>query len=164
MGGTTILADSVVGFSDTQNKCDWSYGFLPNGAEPFTLLSVFTGVASWEEATSRPPWTVIFSDRQHSTTAPAHWSDRRWTSPGAGTISIQGHLAKTDPCCGDGTIGRIRVGGNEIWSASVAFNDTTGVDFALSATVLVGTTVDFILDPKSNESADTTAFTAVITK
>jgi len=34
----------------------------------------------------------------------------------------------------------------------------------LSATVLVGTTVDFILDPKSNESADTTAFTAVITK
>jgi len=158
-----MLADSVGGFSDTQNKCGWSYGYLPSGAEPFTLLSVFTG-ASWEEATSRPPWTVIFSDRQHSTAGPAHWSDRRWMSPGAGTISIQGHLAKTDPCCGDGTIGRIRVGGNEIWSADLAFNDTTGVNFTLSATVLVGTTVDFILDPKSNESADTTAFTAVITK
>jgi len=155
----TTLADSVVGFSDTQSKCGWSYGYLSSGAEPFTLLSVFTG-ASWEEASTRPPFTVIFVDRQHSDVV--HWSDRRWTSTFAGTISIQGHLAKSDPSSGDGTIGRIRVDGNEIWSADIAFNDVAGVDFALNAPVQIGSIVDFILDPKSNIAADTTTFKAVI--
>jgi hypothetical protein len=171
----TVLADSVLGFSGTQGRCGWSFGYLPLGLEPFTLLMVYgtTDVYSptdgqtptWETSTSHPPWLAITSTSQHPNSVPLAWIDRRWTSGVSGSIAIRGHVAKVEAgASGDGIRASIRVAGAQIWQASIAFNDTRGQDFSLNADVEVGTTLDFIVDPGPTDGHDTTTFTAVISR
>jgi len=166
--GRTMVADSVLGFSATQGQCGWSYGYLPAGAEPFTVVTIFTTsqypTPVWEESTTHPPWIVTFASAQHPNETPLQWNDRRWTSAVPGTVFIQGHLAKSDPTGGDGIVGHIRVADVEIWSATIAYDDTVGVTFNLSADVQVGTPIDFLVDPKTTDLYDTTTLTAVISR
>ena len=128
-----MLADSVRGFSGTQGRCGWSFGYLPEGAEPFTLLTTFIsdGASAWTASTTRPPWFSITSAEQHPNQLPLGWIDRRWTSATSGPIIIQGHVAKADGgATGDGVRASIQVGGTEIWSKSLAASDTHGHDFS----------------------------------
>jgi hypothetical protein len=90
------------------------------------------------------------------------WNDRRWTSTGFGAVSIQGRLAKADTGGGDGITAHIRVAGVEIYSAPIAYNDTTGVTFNLTADIQLGTTIDFLIAPNTTDLFDTTTLTAVI--
>jgi hypothetical protein len=113
---------------------------------------------------SHPPWVIFSPAVQHPSDNPSQWPDRRWTSTVAGTVSIQGHVAKAAVGGGDGTIARIWVAGVEIWNATLAFNDAIGTDFDLSAEVQVGTTVDFLVDPNTNALFDSTTLTAVISR
>jgi len=170
-----ILADSVIGFSGKQGGCGWSFGYLPLGLEPFTLLVVYdtTDVYSptvgqtptWEASTSRPPWLAITSASQHPNSDPLAWIDRRWTSGVSGSIAIRGHVAKVDAgASGDGVRASIQVAGAQIWQASIAFNDTHGQDFSLNVDVEVGAMLDFIVDPELTDGHDTTTFTAVISR
>src|SRR5262249_4095015 len=48
----------------------------------------------------------------------------------------------------------------EVYVQDLAFNNTTGVDYSVTVNVSVGSTVDFAIDPKSNEAFDSTTFTA----
>ncbi len=167
-GGAAVVADSVAGFSDKQGQCGWSYGYLPAGAEPFTAITVYTSTQYptpvWEEAIPHPPWIVTFASAQHPNATPMQWNDRRWTSTGSGAVSIQGHLAKADTGGGDGITAHIRVAGVELWSAPIAYNDTTGVTFNLTADVQLGTTIDFLIAPNTTDLFDTTTLTAVISE
>lgn len=71
----------------------------------------------------------------------------------------RGHLAKAvrrldspDPSdCGDGVIGAVYVDGQLKWSASVAADDTQGIDYRLQTDVSVGSNVDFVIDPRAND-------------
>jgi len=164
--GATVVADSVYGFSGTQGQCGWSYGYLPDGAEPFTALTIYVaGTESiWEESTSHPPWIVTYATAQHPNLTPLQWNDRRWTSTVAGTVYLKGQLAKSDTRGGDGITGHIRVAGTEVWHATIAYNDTVGATFLLSADVQLGTTIDFLVDPNADIGFDTTTFTVVISQ
>jgi hypothetical protein len=172
--GKTTIADSVAGFSATQGKCGWSYGYLPSGAEPFTVLTIWDTTSFvrptlpngsvWRESSSTPPWLVTYDTAQSPNESPLQWNDRRWTSTVSGTIAISGHMAKADTGGGDGVTGRITVDGSQAWSASIAYNDSTGVDFNLLASVSVGSRVDFTIDPQSSDLYDTTYMTVIIAR
>jgi hypothetical protein len=162
-----VVADSVRGFSDTQGKCGWSFGYLPQGVEPFTLLPVYVPTEEsspgWAASASRPPWLNITSTEQHPNSAPPAWIDRRWTSTVRGRIAVRGHVAKADAgATGDGVVASMRLAGAEVWREQVAFDDTHGVDFALTGEVEVGTNIDFIVAPGLTDGHDTTTFTAVL--
>jgi hypothetical protein len=90
--------------------------------------------------------------------------DRRWTSTVSGSIAMRGHVARVDVAGGDGVVASIRVAGAEVWSKQLAFDDTEGEDFELTSEVEVGTTLDFIVAPGSNEAYDWTTFTAKISR
>ena len=167
-GDLVLLADSANGFSAQQGGCGWSFGYLPYAAEPFTPLTIYTttdySTPAWEETTIHPPWTVTFATSQHPNEAPLQWNDRRWKSTWSGTVFIRGQVAKTAATvyAGDGIVAHIRVGGGELWSATVAFDDTVGTTFNLTATVDVGTPVDFLVDPRGNDFSDSTTLTALV--
>jgi hypothetical protein len=165
----TILADSVQGFSATQGKCGWSFGYLPLGLEPFTLLPLYDAAGeagpAWTVSTSHPPWLAITSTAQHPRTPPLALVDRRWTSTVSGSIAMRGHVARADAVAsGDGVVASIRVAGAEVWRKQLAFNDTEGEDFELTSEVEIGTTLDFIVAPGGNEAYDRTTFTAKISR
>jgi hypothetical protein len=64
-------------------------------------------------------------------------------------------LADTHPCCDNGVRGAIFIDGIDVWSASIADGGST--NFSFGASVARGSTVDFVLDPNGNDSADTSA-------
>lgn len=164
--GGVVIADSVAGFSSVQGGCGWSYGSLPLGAEPFTEMAIYTTTYGpdpvWEESVSHPPWLLVSPTGQHPSATPLQWADRRWTSPVAGTIAIDGHMAKSDPGGGDGVIGHLNVDDVQLWTATIAYNDMVGVGFHVSATVHVGSTVDLLVDPNANDGWDSTYLVAII--
>lgn len=167
--GATAVADSVKGFSGTQGQCGWSYGYLAAGAEPFIALTVYSTTQDypspiWQESKSHPPWVLVYPDSQHPNGSPAQWTDRRWTSTVAGSVSIRGHVVKNNEVGGDGITAYVRVAGVDLWNATIAYNDTIGKDFDLSADVQVGTTIEFLVDAKANDLYDTTLLTAVISQ
>jgi hypothetical protein len=152
--------------------CGWSYGYLPSGAEPFTLLTIYNPTEFvrtivpngpvWEESMSHPPWLITFNSAAHPNASPSQWNDRRWTSTVKGTVAIGGHLGKIDSSGGDGVVGHIRIDGTDVWSATIPYDDATGVDFSVTAPVIIGTKVDFLVDPLTSDLYDTTTLTAVI--
>lgn len=168
---STVLADSARGFSGTQGACGWSYGYLPNGGRgAFTPMKVWTGT-NWQYSAALD-WRNGNTYAHHYATGghphgsnPLQWIDRRWTSAFAGSIWLTGKLKKDNTTCGDGVVGRIKVGGTEIWKATVNAKDGTGVTFDLKATVAVGTPVDFILDPRRyDQNCDASTFAAIISR
>lgn len=165
----TILADSVQGFSATQGKCGWSFGYLPLGLEPFTLLPLYDAAGeagpAWTVSTTHPPWLAITSTEQHPRIPPLALVDRRWTSTVSGSIAMRGHVARAATVAGgDGIVASIRVAGVEVWRKQLAFDDTAGENFELTSEVEVGTTLDFIVAPGDNEAYDATTFTAKISR
>lgn len=166
-----VVADSVRGFSATQGHCGWSFGYLPEGSAPFNLLPIYSSTPDpsvwpspvWLASPSQPPWLMISDTGQHPNQEPLMWSDRRWVSSKAGTITIRGRVAKSDTgVTGDGIGASIQIAGKEAWRTRLATDDAVGQDFSLDAEVEVGSTVDFIVDPLASDAHDTTAFTAVI--
>jgi hypothetical protein len=167
--GLDIIADSERGFAGIQGQCGWSYGYLPGGTEPFTLLTIFDTTESeapvWQLSKTHPPWLAILAGTQHPSFTPVGWVVRRWTSSVEGAITIRGHVAMTDPSVtGDGIVASVRVAGEERWQLPLGANDAMGKDFDLSAEVEVGTILDFIVAPGRGDGHDTTAFTVTISR
>jgi hypothetical protein len=162
------LADSATGFSATQGHCGWSYGYLLGGVEPFIPLIIYNttlfSTPAWVQSVPQPPWLATFATLQHPNHSPEEWNDRRWTSTVAGTVSIRGHVAKSDPAGGDGITAHIRVADVDIWKTMIAYGDLDGKTFDVSATVQVGTTVDFLVEAGGTDDHDTTTLTAVISR
>jgi hypothetical protein len=157
----SLLADSREGFSDVQGQCGWTYGYLPSGAEPFTLLSHFIASPTpmWRVSTSTPPWSTIYREKQHPNQVPLQWIARRWTSPVRGALSVKGHAAKADSG-GNGVTALVRVDGVTVWEERV--DDSVARDFALQVDAVVGTTIDLIIAPRGGDAHDSTELTAFI--
>jgi len=164
-----VIADSERGFSGTQGKCGWTYGYLPSGDEPFTLLATYDAsdpaTPLWEVSEKRPPWLAISARRQHPNLIPLGWIVRRWTSNVSGAIGVRGRVAMADPdASGDGIVASVRVAGKNRWELALAFDDSAGRDFSFGVDVEQGTIVDFIVAPGNGDAHDSTAFSVVITR
>ena len=79
--------------------------------------------------------------------------------------NITGNLSDADGGHGDGITGYIFVDKTNIFTQRIYDNDSAGVDYSVTATVEVGSIVDFAIGPGpgSNDYRDMTNFTAVIT-
>jgi len=149
-----IVADSAAEFSGVQGQDGWRYGYYstPGAYETFTELPYHPGVyGSWS---STPlVWGVGGHPKK---LAGERWSVRRWESSVAGSITIQGTLAKIDVGGGDGVEGQILVDGVPIYSHQIGGTDGAGVQFSISATVGSGGAVDVAIAPLADESYDST--------
>ncbi|MHC4745006.1 MAG: PEP-CTERM sorting domain-containing protein, partial [Planctomycetota bacterium] len=90
---------------------------------------------------------------------------KRWISEVAGEITILGTLADIEGGYGDGILGHIFADDVEIWSQRIHDGDYTGVEYMVSATVDIGSVIDFAVSPgpHSNDYRDLTRFTMIIT-
>jgi hypothetical protein len=163
-----VLADSVADFSLTQGSNNWFYGYYgsddltPAG---FTLLDSTEG-GFWHHSEAWwPSWTSIFADVVHpngvNSPDELEWVVRRWVSPGDYTVTISGLLAKFDTG-GNGVVGSILVDGHSVFSKTLSASDLDGKQFNVITEVSAGSTVDFVVRPRTTDYYDSTLFTAVI--
>lgn len=175
-----VLADSARDFEAAQGIGGWFYGhFDGDGAG---LISAEAGeaygAADFEPLQDAPAGdTLSWRDPSLGPIAidrlGAHpgWHDgravsavRRWVSPRAGRVRIEGGLEVWRDE-GDGTRARILVDGETVLQAHVGGADRpAGRDFEVETTVRQGSTVDFVLDPGPEDRIDFdgTGFSATI--
>ena len=124
------------------------------------------------------PWTAISPQGGHpaangQTDNEVQWAVRRWTSDVDGEIRVSGSLMNVS-ANGDGTVGRIFVDGEEVWSA---VTDGVAETFSELITVSEGSVVDFAIDADGagvfdpddvltldsiNDGSDNTVFRAIL--
>jgi hypothetical protein len=178
-----LLADSVADFGFTQGEHGWSYGYDLGSLDTFTLMTKTSVIAlfvppsnqrwdCWASDTAR--WTQIFQLGAHpngvSSSPPSpsvlQRAVRRWTSTVDGDVVIKGELAKIDllPDSGtNGVDGFVYVDGVQLFTGFLAADDGAGYSYELTATLQLGSTVDFVLDPhESEDHHDLSRFTAII--
>lgn len=164
------IADSVVEFSGTQGYRNWQYGYYDGPFNPtgFKLLPLFDG-ARWWRGTSY--WTYLSNRSGHTNgvvtsggrQAVENWAVRRWTAPFDARLRLTGHARKYNVGGGNGIVARIFVANQEVWNATLAYNDSVGKAFSIDRCVAAGQTIDFIIDPRnSNDQYDGSDFTAII--
>lgn len=163
------LADSVADYSLSQGSNNWYYGFYPaSDLSPtgFTMLDSTEGGFWHHSGDWFPSWTSIFPDVMHpngvNSDGGFEWVVRRWVSPEDLALTISGHLAMVESG-GNGVIGSILLDGNAIFSKKLGGADICGVDYSLQAIVSAGSTIDFVVRPRSFDPYYSTRFTAVIT-
>ena len=176
--GGVIVGDSVAEFSLTQGENGWFYGYYQDQFTPsnFRLMTTFNASwPAWQVDYRDPPplyWTYITPTIAHGNghlvnfdrTPVEQWAVRRWVSDVEGQVTISGTIADRDAGSFDnGAIGRIFVGNAELLTVDIAASDFVGVDYSVLATVSIGTTIDFVVDPKDGNSRfDATRFTSVV--
>ncbi len=159
------ITNSEEDFSLQQGYKGWYYGYAISTETIFRQMTDTYGQAwivsgYWTTLTStlaHPNSTVTSNGRQPVD----HRVIRKWKSSITDTINISGKVAK-DKICGDGVIASVVVRGTEIWSHSLAAEDSTGTNYSLSVSLQQGDDLDFIIAPKSTDLCDGTIFTAII--
>jgi len=177
-----LLADSVADFSTTQGERGWSYGYDSGTLDTFTLMthkSVITKYVPpsndvwdcWVSDTAH--WTQIFQLGAHpngtSSSEPTNSilqrAVRRWTSTFAGEVTISGEIAKIDLVGSNGIDALVFVDGTQRYETFIAGDDAGGRAYKLVATLEVGSTVDFVLDPHDGaDHHDLSRFTGIIVR
>lgn len=177
-----LLADSVADFSLTQDERGWSYGYDTGSLDtfaPMTRKSVITNYVPpsndvwdcWGNDTAH--WTQIFQLGAHpngtNTSNPGNAilqrAVRRWTSTYAGEVTIVGEVAKIDLIGSNGVDAFVYVDGVQRYTTFIAGDDGGGRSYKIVATLSLGSTVDFVLDPHEGEDHhDLTRFTGIIVR
>ncbi len=155
--GHSLIADSMRGFSGTQNSAPggWQYGHGIGGS--FT-----TNGWTWSGTRWNGPELYQYLDLHGGHPGDSGGiSVRRWTSDFSGELILEGNLGKDDAGSGDGVIGRIYRNGSEIWSHTIAGDTAPGAGFTLTnANVVAGDVFDFEIHRRNNVSNDKTTFLA----
>jgi hypothetical protein len=167
-----LLADSEVGFSSRQGFCSWTYGYQePDDAE-LRLMKDWDGSGDKWFVAREEFWTLVSACAQHPNGAltssgresSEQWSVRRWTSTIDGDVIVSG-IAHKHPggLGGNGVDVRIVVDDAVAYARFIDGTDAVGESFEVPATVTVGSTLDFVVDPhESDDNYDSTIFTARI--
>jgi Glycosyl hydrolase catalytic core len=170
----TLLADSAADFSDQQGWGNWYYGYFKGGAAPgpysagsFVPMDTYTS-DDWNYRWNGPSqWLEIMSGQQQPGTANhlQQWAVRRWVSPVAGTVRLQGRFDATSNQ-GDGVHARIFVDGQSVFEQQLSAGTVLGAAFDLPVGVHQGSDVDFAVDPGpgTDDSYDATLFSVRITR
>jgi hypothetical protein len=179
---TPVLADSIADFSRTQGSNNWFYGYYDGTSPtPYTtgdfkqMTNFITGTPGGNgDAWFVDPntvWTELWANGGHPNgtytsgerNQVVQWSVRRWVSPIAGTIHIQGALIDLSPGAGNGVIGHCIIDGTEVNSHTI--DDGGQARFAFDAQVQVGSFLDLAIDPRDGwDWADGTAFYVTISQ
>lgn len=173
-----IVGDSVADFSSMQGGNGWYYGYFQDSFTPSDFRLMPTYVANWQgwvvDYFEPPPlyWTYITPTTTHGNgdlvnrdrAKVEQWSVRRWVSDVEGLISVSGMIADDDfGTLDNGVIGRVFVAQEEVFTVDIAAGDFVGKRFSLVADVSIGTTIDFVVDPKQgNQRFDRTRFTSTL--
>lgn len=158
----TVMADSGVDFSSTQGGKNWYYGYYNSSSDnTFNTSPVYfyTADYSWHYQNSSTYPYVSAHYEQPGNTLPAV---RRWKSTITGTVTISGHVAKSDTRGGDGVVCKILCNGSVIQTYPLNYNDSTGIDFNFNLNVALNDNIDFAVYPNANNSYDGTRYTAQI--
>ncbi|HEY5915517.1 MAG TPA: lamin tail domain-containing protein, partial [Verrucomicrobiae bacterium] len=181
-GGTQ--ADSVADWSYTgqQGLHNWYYGFYNQGADadgvydPSTdfnntdLQWMWNGGA-WVLGPGNPPWDMISVggwQPNGTNSGGVHWAIRRWVSTTSGLVTCRIAFGKENAVCGTGATLRVLQNGLERLCATVAYNDTAGIQTNLVLNnVQEGDYLDFALDPRGvdgdpSDACDASTFSVVI--
>ena len=113
------------------------------------------GLSSDPNATGGP-WTHVARVDTHpnsigSNPFEEHWTIRRWVSNHTGEVAIRWYMYKTNVNCGNGVTGILAINGVEADSATIAYNDGTGVRRAPVVNVAVGDMIDLFLSPEGTD-------------
>ena len=83
-----------------------------------------------------------------------------WTAGAdeGGTVLVSGHVRKIDTNGGDGVAFVVYVNGQNQSNGSIAFDDNVGQSFALLTSIAGGERIRLVIDDRSNELFDLTAF------
>ena len=157
------LADSEADFTTdgTQGALGWSNGYYNASADdngdydaadfiPFEGPNWVWNGSAWDWGDGNVPWTTIANNNGHpngDNNGDVHVAIRRWESSHSGPVSINWTLAKQNVNCGNGVTGVLAINGVEVDSATVAFDDATGVLQTHMANLSVGDLVDLGLSP-----------------
>lgn len=181
-----VVADSVSDFSGEQGKYGWFYGYVDSAnSGQFVKFPVFGEYStlqgdSWyidlPTPGTNPPhvFTVLFATGgapnaiiSSGGVSKEQWAARRWISNVSGEIEISGIYGDPDAAGDlgkgglDGVICQIVVDGEEVWVGETnGFN--LNLQYRVKAEVAIGSSVDFIIRPKSNDYSDAATFTARI--
>lgn len=183
-----LLADSVADFSLTQGQLSWLYGYDTGSLDTFALMNQNTGVIMtympashdvWDcWSTDTAHWTQIFQLGAHPNgtisslpaKGPLQRAVRRWVSTFAGQVTISGEVAKIDVVVGsnggsNGVDALIYVDGDLYSTLPIGGDDAGGRAYKVGATLQVGSTVDFVLDPhEGDDHHDLSRFTGIIVR
>jgi len=179
-----LLADSVADFSLEQGKLGWQYGYDGGTLDGFALLTRIGVIRDYVPATNdvwdcwgndETRWTQIFqlgahpngTDTSEPSNAILQRAVRRWISTFEGDVVISGEMAKIDVAVGgsNGIDASVYVDGMQRYSAFIGGEDGGGLSYEVMASLHVGSTVDFVLDPHEGaDHHDLSRFTAVIAR
>jgi hypothetical protein len=142
-----LLADSVTGFSESQGKGGWFYGYESNGRfEEFAQYRITDWTREWIE--DAIPWISINPTYQHPSAQDGRpiAAVRRWRSQGPvrATISVDAKLANRQ---GDGITFRIRQDGRVVFDRKLGGGGATRLEHSFVTTLERGSMLDFIVDP-----------------
>jgi hypothetical protein len=180
-----ILADSVADFALVQGEHDWYYGFDNGSLETFALMTrqsvitTFVPVSGdvwdcWANDTTH--WTQLFrlgghangTDTSPPSVAVLERAVRRWISTYEGEVVISGEIAKidvTEAMNSTGVEASVVVDGAELYRKVIGGQDSAGTSYEVRAAIVLGSTVDFVLDPyESSDHNDLTRFTGIVAR
>lgn len=178
-----LLADSVADFSLVQGEHGWSYGYDGGSLDTFALMTRISVITTYVPVTKdmwdcwandATHWTQLFQLGGHAngvdTSPPSaallQRAVRRWVSNYAGDVVISGEVAKIDVVPGsNGVDASVYVDGSLIYTTFIEGEDGGGLSYEVDATLQVGSSVDFVLDPhESDDHHDLSRFTGVIAR
>jgi hypothetical protein len=167
-----LVADTEFGFSSAQGRCSWNYGYEEPGEPTLHFMGDWDGAGGKWWVARDEYWTLASAMAQHPNgtvtstgrAAVEQWSVRRRSSTVGGAVTISGVARKhSGGLGGNGVDVRIVVDGVVVYARFIDGMDAVGVTFDVPATVVVGSSVDFVVDPhESDDNYDATVFTARI--
>lgn len=162
----TTVADSVADWSATgvQGAGGWYYGFYNmtadadgtyNPSSDFNTTDPnWTFSGAWTLGPGDPPWDIIGQTDWHpngDNNGHVDWVIKRWVSDVDGDLHAKVQFGKQNPN-GNGTTLHVLHNGTEVFSRTVAGNDTTGINVAIPLPgVFVGDKIEFALDPRGTD-------------
>ena len=160
-----VLADSRRDFSETQGKNGWQYGYWDGaGTYHFQPLPKYDITDFKKQWTGPAPYLEVTADEQHPGVidSRAAWSVRRWVSPIAGKVRIQGEIDHGTE--GDGVTVHVLADGGSVYQQLYGGGQAVSGKIDLTVPVHAGSLLDFAVDPGpgTNIDYDATTFHATI--
>jgi len=167
--GLSVPAD-VVAKLTTLGKSPWTFGYggideSAGRVSSFTPLPHWTG-SQWQAGAKLPDpehgWVLVHRTGGHPSGKADRASIRRWTAATGCTVAVAGTLKHGSPN-GDGVRGRVvssRAGILGDWTAANGAAESNIAEIQLQA----GDTLDFVVDCRANENADSFEWKVNITQ